>query len=466
MRENLYLYFTSDLHSHFENWPKIIHYINDKCKRHREKGEAYFLLDNGDHLDRFHPITEAYLGKANIDLLNAGGFRAVTIGNNEGITLPRQSFYELYDEARFDVTCANLFPIEDEKPNWLKPYTYLKTPSGITIGLIGLTAPFNAFYKKIGWNVENPFDTLDKILPVVKAESDIVVLLSHLGINEDEIIAKQYPDIDIVIGGHTHHLFKQGEHIDGTLLGAVGKHGFYVGDIQLVWNHETKILEEKHAYAIDLKNEGNDDQTKQLLHQWQRKADKILSEEICTVDHDYEVDWFRETTLISDLTEMLLEWTKADCAMLNAGILLEGLKKGAVTKADIHRICPHPINPVTVSINGEHLLEMIRMVHTKRFIEFPLKGFGFRGEILGRMVFSNIEVTTRKDKEDVEHVESVTVNGKPLDLDHTYKLATADMFTFGKLLPAVSGAKHKHYFMPEFMRDLLATTIGQMNRKK
>jgi 5'-nucleotidase len=466
MKENIYLYFTSDLHSHFENWPKIIHYINDKSKRHREKGESFFLLDNGDHLDRVHPITEAYLGKANIDLLNAGGFQAVTIGNNEGITLPRQSFYELYDEAEFDVTCANLFPLENVKPSWLKPYTYLKTPSGLTIGVIGLTAPFNTFYNKISWQVENPFDTLDKILPVVKAESDIVVLLSHLGINDDEVIAKTYNDIDIIIGGHTHHLFKQGENIGGTLLGAVGKHGFYVGEIQLVWNHEMKILEEKQAYAIDIHKENNDDRTKQLLEKWHQNADEIMNEEICTIDCDYEVDWFRETALITNLTHMLQEWTKADCAMLNAGILLEGLKKGSVTRADIHRICPHPINPVTVPINGEHLLEMIRMVHTKRFIEFRLKGFGFRGEILGKMIFSNIEVTTSIDKEQVEHVESVTVNGKPLDIHHTYKLATADMFTFGKLLPAVSAAKHKRYFMPEFMRDLLATTIGKMNRKK
>lgn len=45
--------------------------------------------------------------------------------------------------------------------------------------------------------------------------------------------------------------------------------------------------------------------------------------------------------------------------MVNSGVILGPLKAGPVTKLDLHRICPHPINPVTVRLTGEELKETI-----------------------------------------------------------------------------------------------------------
>lgn len=65
------------------------------------------MFDLGDHVDRFHPISEATFGKANVELLNRLQYDAATIGNNEGITLPHQELDTLYDNAQF----LSLFPI-------------------------------------------------------------------------------------------------------------------------------------------------------------------------------------------------------------------------------------------------------------------------------------------------------------------------------------------------------------------
>ena len=53
-----------------------------------------------------------------------------------------------------------------------------------------------------------------------------------------------------------------------------------------------------------------------------------------------------------------MEHTGADCAMFNAGIFLDGLKKGNISKYDIHRILPHPINLCVVEITGRQLKEV------------------------------------------------------------------------------------------------------------
>ena len=70
-----------------------------------------------------------------------------------------------------------------------------------------------------------------------------------------------------------------------------------------------------------------------------------------------EVHWFKETAIMQSLTDELLSWTKADAAMLNAGLLLDSLDKGVITYKDVHRICPHPINPCVVILVEKHYLK-------------------------------------------------------------------------------------------------------------
>lgn len=41
MLEKLRLYHTNDLHSHFENWPKIVHYIEQKRNEHEKTGRKH-----------------------------------------------------------------------------------------------------------------------------------------------------------------------------------------------------------------------------------------------------------------------------------------------------------------------------------------------------------------------------------------------------------------------------------------
>lgn len=120
MTEKIFIYFSSDLHSHFENWPKMVHYFQRKKENHERREESYFLLDNGDHMDRVHPISEAFLGESNVDLLNRAGYHCVTLGNNEGITLPEENLYHLYDQADFQPVCANISPIGKRCPRMVK----------------------------------------------------------------------------------------------------------------------------------------------------------------------------------------------------------------------------------------------------------------------------------------------------------------------------------------------------------
>lgn len=458
MKEHIYLYHTNDLHSYFDHWPQVATILKEKRAKREAKKEHVFTIDIGDHMDRVHPITEATMGKANIDLLNDLNYDFVTLGNNEGITLSYDHLYHLYDDAQFKVVCANLKCMKDESPSWLTCHEIREVNPQLKIGFFGLTAPFNPYYHELGWHVNDPIDTIKEELKEWSENVDIIVLLSHLGMYDDEEIAQQFPEIDVIIGGHTHHLFREGEVVNQTLLAACGKHCSHVGEIELVWDYEQNKLLSKHAQTFEVEDHPKDLLTKQNIAQLMEDANFILNKPVAHLDERLSISWFRDTKLMNEFTNELQEWTKADCAILNAGLLLDELAEGNVSYGEIHRICPHPINAVVVTLTGQELKMVLERSRAKEFIELKLKGFGFRGELIGKMATSQLDIKWKDNK-----VVSLTLANKQVKDDSLYKVATGDLFTFGNLLPEIAKAKERKLLMPEFIRDILLRTVMRIS---
>src|SRR5699024_813106 len=163
--------------------------VKEKHALRKEQGQASFLVDIGDHMDRVHPITEATLGHVNVTLLNDLDYDVVTIGNNEGITLSHKQLFHLYDDANFAVVCSNIKSLTKQTPRWLREKFTLQTASGVNIGFLGVTAAFNPYYHQLDWHVDDPFATIRSALQNWKEEVDIIVLLSHIGIYDDQRMA-------------------------------------------------------------------------------------------------------------------------------------------------------------------------------------------------------------------------------------------------------------------------------------
>lgn len=446
------LFHTNDIHSSFDNWSSIVKFV----KQHRDEHTLY--VDIGDHADRSHPITEATFGKGNVALLNEAGVDYVTIGNNEGITFSYNQLDQLYREANFSVLLANLKGRNGQRPSWCKPYEVSTLENGVKVGFIGLTAPFNRFYEQLGWMVLQPAEILLKWLPVVKEKADIIVLLSHLGLHADRKLAETMSGIDVIIGGHTHHVLHEGEQINETLIVQAGKHGAYLGEIILTVDEKKHTVMKKqamlHSYS---ERKQKDEPSSRLLDSLAYQANQQLLQPVTTLPKDYEVDWFQETEIAKRLCDALTKWCGQSIGMMNAGVLLHSFKKGVVSKGDLLRACPHPINPCVVQLSGKELKEVIIRGETKEIQELKLKGFGFRGEILGKTLYSGITY-----ENDSGTVRSVLIQGKPLIEQQTYLLATLDMYTFGYLFPPIAEAKEKRYFMPEVLRDVLEFAIKEI----
>ncbi|WP_404459329.1 bifunctional metallophosphatase/5'-nucleotidase [Sutcliffiella horikoshii] len=445
---------TNDIHSHFDAYPKLATFLKDQASTLPSA-----LVDIGDNMDRFHPITEATGGKANTSLLNILNYDYATFGNNEGITLDYQGLSHLYEEAEFPVLAANLFEENGDYPDWVIPYE-IKNMGNVKVAFIGVTVFYQHFYALLGWKIEDPYIILEKYLPVLKEEADVIVVLSHLGISDDEEMARRFPDIDVILGGHTHHVLPEGRRIGNTLICGAGKYGQYIGQVDLVYDQEVKLLTQSTAKLHKLELYKPNQQLTERIQDMEQVAEKHLNKKVGSTEKSLPVEWFAPSIFPDFLADKLREWCQADIGMVNAGVLLDGLEAGEVTLGMLHRICPHPINPCRVTLTGEELREVVQQALHPDMENLRVKGLGFRGEVMGRMAFSGVRFDTEAIKDGSVQVTDIYIGDKRLSSKDDVTVGTIDMFTFGRMYPSIIRAKEKKFYLPELLRDVLAHSFS------
>lgn len=443
--EAVHIYHTNDIHSHFDNWPKISRLLLERRTSHTKAGEAFFAFDVGDHVDRSHPFTEGTHGKGNVELLNEAKYDAVTIGNNEGITMSKKALNELYDNAEFNIILGNLLDEDGVIPAWATPYHIYTTEQGTKIGVIGATAIYTSFYEELGWRILPPREQLRKIAAKISSETDIIVCLSHMGLAQDEKLAAESSFIDIILGAHTHHLLPEGKMVNGTLLAAVGKFGDYVGQVTVQFDTEMKSIAEMKAMIHPATHLPNHPEDVSRVNKYIAAGKVAMEEPVFYNPEHLQQNLFSTSPLSSFFGRALIAYTNADCALFNAGIFLGSLSKGWITKADLHALLPHPINLCIITLDGDELLDVYERSLNEDWPEIKIRGLGFRGELMGAIIHERL-YKNRHGK--------LFAGNREVMSGQTYTLATLDMFTFGFFFPLLQNAP-KEYCMPDLIRDIL-----------
>lgn len=445
MLEKIHIFHTNDLHSHFKYWPRMQSFVKEMRNHLAKMGETSYLFDVGDHLDRSNIYTEATVGKGNVQLLNDAGYDVVTIGNNEGITLSHEELFHLYDHANFDVVVANVYASHGKNPAWMKPYVVLTTEAGTKVGVIAATAMFEVYYQELNWQMDEAHSTLLQLAHQLRKEVDIIVCLSHLGITEDELLAEECPEIDVIFGSHTHHVLPTGKLINGVLLTGGGKFGQYTGHLVIEYDKKMRKIVEKKDTLIHNKDLPIVKNEQEMVQFFEDEGNRILNTPVFTTKRSYNKEWFHYSQLSDLFAHAILEKSGADCALFNAGIFLDGLPKGTVTALDLHRIFPHPINLCIIELSVAEMKEIYMQSKNEEWPYIELKGLGFRGVIFGKILTYGFSMNENRQ---------LLINGKPADSDHIYKLVTLDLFTFGYFYPSFKYAK-KQYILPEFLRNIM-----------
>ncbi len=453
--EDIVLLHTNDLHSHLENWPKIRRFIDQKKRENEKKGITTITVDLGDFTDRWHPLSEATNGQANVALMNEVGYDAATIGNNEGVGNAKNELNHLYDQANFDVLLDNLFDKNTlQPPAWAKRFKIIETPQQTKIGLIAFTAPFPLTYSPNGWDIRNPYDILPELVEELRSKVDVLVLMSHLGIQEDDQISRELPAIDVILGSHTHHLFKEGRVINNVQLSAAGKYGQFVGEVHLTVDEDKNIVWHS-AKAIPTESMTSFTEDAQEINGYLIEGHRLLAEKkVAELPFGLSLDSYAEHSFIHEALEAIKFRGKTKGAILNSGLFLSDIPKGIVDQDQLHTALPHPMHLLNVTLKGRDLIRLILEIEKNRAFlrNFPMRGMGFRGKVFGQIVYSGMSY-------DAVNHQAYWLN-KPIRSEEKYTFTTVDHFMFVPFFPTIEIAGENEFLFPEFIRSVVGDYLN------
>lgn len=452
--ERITILHTNDIHSHLERWPQIRHFLNSYRKQLLRNGDTILTFDIGDAMDRDHVLTEASRGKANINLLNGVHYDGVTIGNNEGLGLSHKDLNQLYEHANFPVLLANLLDKESGQiPKWAHPYEIITTSEGTRIGVIGMTAPFTLTYPLLGWKPLPVDDTLKMILKDLKGQTDFNILLSHLGLPTDRRLADKFPELQIILGAHTHHHLPKGEWRNQTLLAAAGRYGERVGQVQL--EIENGQFQRAQASTVEVDQLPKFARDAEAIASYQDEGTKLLSQQLVA---EMPQSFYRGINAKNRLIDLGLEAlkvrTETDLVMLSTGMFLKDLPEGPISMYELHQMLPHAVHPMRTKLRGQDVIRLMKEVKKNRnyLLGSPVYGMGFRGRKWGEIVWSGLELTDDGN---------VLVQGQPINLTKDYYIGGLDHYLFFPYFPTLEIAGKNELSYDTVLREDFATYLAQ-----
>lgn len=219
---------TNDLHAHDmpftdpadpkTNTPEVaniggIARISTIVERTRaETRTPVVLADSGDTTYGYTDLTKPFHGASTVAALNAMGYVAMEPGNHE-FQWHSVDTLRNHKESQFPWICANLVDAKTGKL-FLPPYV-IRNIGGVRVAFIGLItqlldqhpAPYVGA-QELGVKVIPGAEVAAKLVPELRKQADIIVVLSHLGRTLDVALAQTVPGIDIILGGHSHSVIR------------------------------------------------------------------------------------------------------------------------------------------------------------------------------------------------------------------------------------------------------------------
>jgi 5'-nucleotidase/UDP-sugar diphosphatase len=453
----------------------------------RSQYKNVLILDAGD----FNTGTlESNYFKAEPDIkgMNYIGYDAVCLGNHE-FDNDLQVLKNQMSIAKFPFLSANVLT-KDGK--YLTTPYIIKNYDGLKVAIFGLTT--NETLKIGNPNIIkdlvilNEVETAKKLIPELRKKADIVIALVHMGIYDDKVegygskwLARNVDGIDIIVDGHSHTYLSRPIKINKTYIVQAADWGRYMGQgiinfengkissffwlpipINLMTSVKNADGSTSNVY-INYKNEPdpnfffqNDQNLMNILMPYKEKVKDILAEKIGEALGDFPNDNVRkmETELGNLVADSMLWYTKnlgVNFAIQNGGGIRKTLPKGDITKGLIYEILPFDNTIVVVELKGSDLIELFNYIAT-----IP-NGAGAFPQVSDGVKFT-INYQTMK-------CENILINGKPIDENKVYKIATNSYMATGGDGYVVFKKALSFYDTSMFQRDVFIEYIKALGGK-
>lgn len=443
----LKIIYTNDIHSSFENFAKISSLIKLYDK------ENILVLDAGDFIDFKSIEHQGTNGLAATELLQAAKYDAITIGNNEMFKTIETLEYITTNSSVPFLSC-NLLRNNNEEIAGVKK-SIIINKKGLRILVIGISPHIKEFNKLLGFNTIDYIEATKKEIKLFEGKYDICILLNHIGSQKDIDIAKMIGGINIIISAHDHKLFERPMNINNTIITSTGSLGENVGILNIEYIDNKVIL--KKSSMIKTKDLNSDKEIIKVVEKNKELAIKKLSKPLYSIEETLWHDVIEENPITNLIADGLKDIFDCDIGLINSGIVNGGITQKIVTEKKILELCPSPLNPTLIEIQGKNIVKALESSLDPAVCMEDGGGAGFRGKNLGRLHVSGAII-----EYNLNRIKNVIINGKKIDNERWYKVATSDYLQRGTGYISLGENRNKKYLASQ-IKDVLREYANKNN---
>ena len=385
----------------------------------KERTLMTLFLAGGDLMQGSN-LSNLNLGRPVIEALNLMGLDASAVGNHEldfGLDVLRARAVE----ARFPFLAANI------KGSDIWSASVVRQVGPVRVALFGLTTtetPVATHPRNVaGLTFLQPDEVAKEMVAKLRSEADIVVLLSHLGFDEEEKLAAAVPGIDVIVGGHSHTRIETPVRVGDTLVLQAYEKGKCLGRLDLKLDG-TRVVGHDYRLIPITPESGSDEAVAELVEHYRRGLDQKLSERVgsATVELVGDVERVRsgETNLGDLIADIIRNASGADVAIMNGGGIRSSIPAGVVTVGAVYNVLQFDNYILSVSLSGREMRQALEVGVGR--VEMRDGGFP---------QVSGLAFTFDRRAPAGQRVRDVTVGGKPLEEGCQYVVATNDFLAAG-----------------------------------
>ncbi|WP_295960552.1 bifunctional UDP-sugar hydrolase/5'-nucleotidase UshA [Rhodoferax sp.] len=367
---------------------------------------GYVLLLSGGDINTGVPESDLQDAVPDFQGMNLLRFDAMAVGNHE-FDKPRAVLEMQRSLARFPMLSANIY---DHGQRLFAPYKIFNV-GGVRVGVMGLTTE-DTFKMVLPDNVKDvEFRSVvaeaRQLVPALRAQADVVIAATHMGhypngqhgsqAEGDVEMARAVNGIDLVVGGHSQNpVCMLAENVrdaayvpgapcapdrqNGTWIVQAHEWGKYVGRADFSYRHGEFKLVHYALIPINLKKtvQGADGKPAKAYYTseiaedpamlavltpyqniGQEKLGITVGSSDARIEGDRSIIRAQPAAMGVLVGQSMLEKTRADFAVVNAGGVRDSLPAGPLTYKDVLKVQPFGNTIATVDFTGAEVMDYL-----------------------------------------------------------------------------------------------------------
>lgn len=381
------------------------------------------LQGSGESVRSEGKIFPPIIREMNYDLLIPGNWEVI---------YGKESMMNVMSNYNANVIVSNMFHEEDGK-SIFPPY-WVTEKKGIKIGFISYNDPEVPIRQNPGFSEGLTFTPVEQNLKELvtelkeKQKVEVLFLVTHIGLSKQVMLADHpaVEGVDFILGNDTHERIRKPIQGKYTKVVEPGAFGSFVGRLDLKFKNKKLQGYDYELVEVDPKKYPADPKLQKIINEQVAPYQKEMKEVLgytTTPMYRYLVV---ENPMDNMITDALLWKSGADFATSNGfrfgvPIVPDASGKMEITKENLWRMLPVDEQMKIGEVTGQQVKDWLENEINNVFAKNPADRFG------GWLVrFSGLTLKFDSSKDKGQRVQEITIQGQPLDLKKTYRMASCN----------------------------------------